>query len=101
MRTFINNLLLVLGIRQRTPPSVSVAPAYIRAAMQRATVEWLPNDRIHYAAIPGFQGVYGTGDTAEAARADLESSLADWAAFRLSRGMDVPGVDGQTNAVHA
>ena len=101
MSTIINNFLIAIGVKRRAPARVNLPSSYIYAVMDRATVEWLPNDKLYYSAIPGFQGVYGMGDTKAAALADLESSLAEWAAVRLSRGMGIPGVEGQTNAVHA
>lgn len=97
---FLNKILIMLGLKQRIRiPRVNLPPAYIHAAMERVTIEWLPNDEIYYASIAGFQGVYGTGDTEAAARTDLERSLSDWAAVRLAHGMGIPSVTGQ--AVHA
>lgn len=72
-------------------PPAHIPASYVPTAMQRATAEWLPNDKMYYAAIPGFQGVYGTGPTEAAARADLESSLVEWATLRLSRAEPTEG----------
>ena len=67
---------------------------YITAAMHRARYEILPEDRSFYGEIPGFEGVYANAADLETCREELESMLEDWILFRVSRGLDLPVVDG-------
>ena len=68
--------------------------SYIRAAMHRAKYEILEEDGTFYGEIPGFQGVWANADTLEACRDELEEVLEEWMLFRLSRGLDLPVVEG-------
>ncbi len=68
--------------------------AYIRAAMNKAKYEILPDDGSFYGEIPGFQGVYATAATLEACREELESTLEDWVLFRVSRNLPLPEAGG-------
>ena len=36
--------------------------AYIRGAIRRAHYELLPNDKLYYGEIPGFDGVYASAE---------------------------------------
>ncbi|MFO7638899.1 MAG: type II toxin-antitoxin system HicB family antitoxin [bacterium] len=67
---------------------------YITAAMHRARYEILPDDKSFYGEIPGFEGVYVNAADLETCREELESTLEDWILFRVSRGLDLPVVDG-------
>jgi predicted RNase H-like HicB family nuclease len=68
--------------------------AYIRAAMNKAKYEILPDDQSYYGEIPGFQGVYASAATLEVCRDELESTLEDWILFRVSRNLPLPEAGG-------
>ncbi len=67
---------------------------YIRAAMQKARYEILPDDNTFYGEIHGFQGIYANASTLEACRDELEEALEAWILFRISRNLPLPVVDG-------
>ncbi len=67
---------------------------YIRAAMQKARYEILPDDNTFYGEIPGFQGIYANASTLEACRDELEEALEEWILLRISRNLPLPVVDG-------
>lgn len=66
---------------------------YIRAAMSQARYEILPDDGTFYGEIPGFDGVYATGDMLEACREELREILEEWIPFRVSRNLPLPVAD--------
>jgi predicted RNase H-like HicB family nuclease len=66
---------------------------YIRAAMNKARYEILPDDRTFYGEIPGFDGVYANADTLEDCRDELEEVLEGWILLRVSLHMPLPSVD--------
>jgi predicted RNase H-like HicB family nuclease len=67
---------------------------YIDAAMRHAKYEILAEDSTFYGEIEGFDGIYANGATLEACRAELEEVLEEWVLFRVSRGLELPTVDG-------
>ena len=67
---------------------------YIRASMQTAKYEILPDDNTFYGEIPGFDGVYANAEKLEACRDELEEVLEDWILFRVSRNLTLPVVNG-------
>jgi len=67
---------------------------YLQAAMHRATYEIIDDGRMFYGEIPGLQGVYAAAATLERCREELEEVLEGWVFFRLSRGLDIPALDG-------
>ncbi len=67
---------------------------YIRAAMQMARYEILPDDNTFYGEIHGFQGIYANASTLEACRNELEEALEEWILLRISRNLPLPVVDG-------
>lgn len=67
---------------------------YIRAAMQKARYEILPDDNTFYGEIPGIQGIYANASTLEGCRDELEEALEEWILFRISRNLPLPVVDG-------
>jgi len=69
--------------------------AYIQAAMRHATYEWLPEDGIHYAAIPELPGVWTSGATREELPSMLQAALEGWIALGLSLHHSIPVIDGQ------
>ncbi|MGQ0563137.1 MAG: type II toxin-antitoxin system HicB family antitoxin [Gemmatimonadota bacterium] len=67
---------------------------YIDTAMHRAKYEMLPEDRTYYGEIPDLEGVYANAASLEDCRAELEEVPEEWVLFRVSRGLDLPTVDG-------
>ena len=67
---------------------------YIAAAMAKAEYKIYEEDSSFYGEIPGFQGVYSIAETLEECRTILEEVLEEWLLFSISRGFDVPVVDG-------
>ena len=67
---------------------------YIDAAMAMAEYKTLPEDGSYYGEIPGFNGVQASAKTLAECRNMLEEVLENWALFRVSRGIDVPVLDG-------
>lgn len=66
---------------------------YISAAMHKAHYEFLPNDKVYYAEIDGFQGVYASANTLEECRDELNSVLEDWILFSISKGFKLPVIN--------
>ena len=69
---------------------------YIEAAMEKARYEILSDDHSYYREIPGFQGVYGNGDTLGEVvrRTELREVHEKWGPCRRSRHATLPTVDG-------
>jgi len=72
---------------------------YLRLAMGRAHYELLGDGEGFCGEIPGFQGVLAQGDTLEACREELASTLEDWLLFRISRHLPIPVLQGLDLAV--
>ncbi|MDK1082399.1 MAG: type II toxin-antitoxin system HicB family antitoxin [Anaerolineae bacterium] len=66
---------------------------YIQAAMRAAKYEIIEDDT-YYGKIPGFQGVWGSANTLESCREELQSALEDWLVLGLRLGHDLPVVAG-------
>src|SRR5262249_41458932 len=66
---------------------------YLHGAMRRAKYEFLPNDKVYYGEIPGFNGVYATAKNLEDCREELLSVLEDWILFSVSKNLPLPTVD--------
>ncbi len=73
--------------------------AYIRAAMDRATIRYLAEDGCYYGEIPGLEGVWADGPTPEACRATLQEVLEEWIVVSLAHHLPIPPIDGLTLAV--
>ena len=68
---------------------------YLRLAMSRAHYKLLGGGEGFYGEIPGFQGVLAQGETLEACREELGSTLEDWLLFRISRHLPtIPNLHG-------
>ena len=67
---------------------------YIRAAMNKARYEILPDDGTYYGEITGFNGVYANADTLEECRDLLKEVLEGWILLRVSLHFPLPTVDG-------
>jgi predicted RNase H-like HicB family nuclease len=74
---------------------------YIAAAMNRAQIRWLPDDKTWYGEIPGLDGVWATGETEAACRDELQEVLEEWVALGLRLGHDIPEIDGARITVGA
>ena len=72
---------------------------YLRLAMSRAHYELLGEGEGFCGEIPGFQGVLAQGETLEACREELASTLEDWLLFRISRHLSIPVLEGLDLAV--
>ncbi len=72
---------------------------YLRLAMGRAHYELLGGGEGFYGEIPDFQGVLAHGETLEACREELASTLEDWLLFRISRHLPIPVIQGLDLAV--
>ncbi len=57
-------------------------------------MEWLADDGLFYAEIPGFDGVYASGETMEQCAAELAEVLEGWILLGISMHHDLPEVDG-------
>lgn len=66
---------------------------YTQAAMRRAHYELLPDDKLYYGEIPGFDGVYATAETLESCREELLSVLEDWILLSIYKKLPVPVID--------
>ena len=66
---------------------------YIRAAMQHAAYEILPDDEGFYGHIPGFQGLWANAPTLEVCREELQGALESWILVGLWHGHALPVVD--------
>ncbi len=72
---------------------------YIAAAMDEARYERRP-DKTWYAEIPQTPGVWATGATQEACRAELREVLEDWLLIGLRHNAEIPPIHGIDLAVH-
>ena len=72
---------------------------YIDAALRKAHYEIIDDDEPFYGEVPGLQGVWATGETLEACRDNLASTVEGWVLLRLSRHLEIPSVDGVTVAL--
>lgn len=69
---------------------------YIRAALERAHYELIEDEEPFYGEVPELKGVWATGETLEACRDNLESTIEGWLLVRLSRDLSIPEVGGFT-----
>ena len=69
---------------------------YIQAALRRAHYEIIEDAEPFYGEVPELKGVWATGETLEACRDNLESTIEGWLLMRLSRNLSIPEVDGLT-----
>lgn len=71
-----------------------VLTTYIEAALRRAVVDRMVDPPGLFAEIPGFLGVWATGDTAYAALEQLREVLEDWIVLQLRKNIPLPEIDG-------
>jgi len=67
---------------------------YIKAAMQRARYEILPNGEGFFGKIDGFQGVWANSDALEGCREELQEVLEEWILIGLKQINLIPIVAG-------
>lgn len=67
--------------------------AYLDAAMNHATYKRLA-DGTWFGEIPRFLGLWASGDSEEACRVELRSTLEDWLLLALRHDESVPIVNG-------
>lgn len=67
---------------------------YIQGAMRKARYEILPEEKMYYGEITGFQGIYSHAETLEKCREELQEVLEEWILFRVSKNLALPVVDG-------
>lgn len=65
---------------------------YIQKAMEQAHYELLPEEGCYYGEIPGFEGVWATGNTLEQCRAELQEVLEEWLLLRIAQRLPLPSV---------
>ncbi len=65
---------------------------YIQKAMEQAHYELLLEEGCYYGEIPGFEGVWATGETLEQCRAELQEVLEDWILLRIAQRLSMPPV---------
>ena len=82
--------------------SSDVVRLWVRKALACAVCEPIddPGDG-YFARTPRAPGAWSTGATPALALAELESVLAGWAAVRLDRGLEVPGLEDLADAARA
>ena len=68
---------------------------YIQAALNLAVYELIDNDE-YCATVPKLRGVIAIGKTVEECRSDLIEVIEEWIALRLSLGMVIPSIGGQS-----
>ena len=66
---------------------------YIDAVMRIAKYELLPEDKLFYGEIPGFDGVYATAEQLEECREQLKSVLEDWLLLSIHKNLPIPVVN--------
>ena len=70
--------------------------AYIKAALQKAHYEILPDGEGYLGTIEGLQGVWAQAGTLEACREELQEVLEEWIVLGLKMGHPLPSIDGRT-----
>ena len=72
---------------------IKVFIEYIEKALQKAEYKKL-NDGSWFAEIPGFEGVWGNGETVEKCRIELQEVLEEWLLLKLTDGDPIPSLEG-------
>ena len=61
--------------------------------MRKAHYEIIDAAEPYYGEIEGISGLWGTGNTLEECRENLESSLEDWLLFSIAKNLPIPKID--------
>jgi len=72
---------------------------YLDRAMEKAVFDVLDDGTI-VGEVPPLQGVLATAPTKEACRKQLVDVIEGWILVRVSRGLDIPSIDGLTISVN-
>ena len=67
---------------------------YIRAAMEKARYELLPDGEGYYGEIPELPGVWANADRLEACRDELQEAVQSWLIIKLRHADPLPLLDG-------
>ncbi|RJP24305.1 MAG: type II toxin-antitoxin system HicB family antitoxin [Candidatus Omnitrophota bacterium] len=67
--------------------------AYLNASLKRAHYKMLDHGE-WFVEIPGFEGVWASGDTVEECRSELLEVLEEWLILKIHDGDEIPIVDG-------
>lgn len=67
---------------------------YVHAALGKAHYEILPANGGYYGEIPAFRGVWANAATLESCREELAEVLEGWILLGVSRGENLPVIDG-------
>jgi len=68
--------------------------AYIQAAMEHAEYKLVEDEEPYCGEIPACPGVWAVGESLEACRRALESTLEGWLILSLSKRLPIPEIDG-------
>ena len=68
--------------------------AYIQKAMDSAHYEIIDDDEPFYGEITALKGVWATGKTLEACRANLVEAVEDWVLFSVAKNLPIPDLGG-------
>ncbi len=66
---------------------------YIQAALENARYEIIDDEKPYYGEVPKLDGVWGSGNTLEECRQNLEEVIDEWVLVRLTKGLSIPQID--------
>ncbi len=66
---------------------------YIQAALENARYEIIDDEKPYYGEVPKLDGVWGSGNTLEECRQNLEEVIDKWVLVRLTKGLSTPQID--------
>ncbi len=67
---------------------------YIEAAMDHATVEWIPDDEVYSASVVKPAGIWVEGESPEQCRARLRAAIEQHLRAVLPTERAIPPIDG-------
>lgn len=77
------------------PLPYALLEKYRAEAMKLALTRQLEDSGRRFAEIPSFVGLWGEGDSEEAAHGDLSGALEDWLLLKIERSdRDIPEISG-------
>lgn len=68
--------------------------SYIKASMEKAHYEILPDNEGYFGKIEAIQGVWANAKTLEACREELREVLEEWIILGLRMGHPIPVIEG-------
>ncbi|MEO5572683.1 MAG: type II toxin-antitoxin system HicB family antitoxin [Bacteroidia bacterium] len=68
---------------------------YIQAALRKAKYEFLPDDKVYFGEIPGFNGVYATSKNLETCREELREVLEEWILISVKNNLPIPKINNK------